>query len=464
MKKKMISIILSVTMVVAFMPSFAFATDEGDNTQDTQGLESMSNETPTIGESSHNIEEYTFNLSETQYFYDGNSHRPEVLCDELTEGQDYQVEYESEYYYEEYEYYDEDYEEPVTDYEEVEREPTGAGTYHVYIHGIGSYTGSVVLEYIIIETSITLNKTSVSLYRNGTYGLKATVDNPNGNTTYTSSNSKVASVSDMGKITAKSKGSATITVKNGFAKVTVKVTVKNPKLNMTKATIYLNSSKILKITGKIGKATFKSSNIKVASVNKAGKIIAKTKGTCTITVKTNGITLKCKVTVKNPCLSKGKLTLYNTDKYKLKVLGGRGKIVWKSSNKKVATVTSTGVVRGKKGGTCTITAKRGLYTLKCKIRIPKHYEDYSRIPDFGALYGKIAAQRDYSDGNAIIYKASKKYYKKYIKALKKKGFKYYQSSDGVKIYINGYFDIVGVIHKKGLMVVVYQNLWDSLDE
>ena len=229
---------------------------------------------------------------------------------------------------------------------------------------------------------------------------------------------------------------------------------------MTKATIYLNTSKTLKITGKIGKATFKSSNKKVASVNVAGKITAKKKGTCTITVKTNGITLKCKVTVKNPSLSKSKLAVYNTDKYKLKVLGGKGKITWKSSNKTVATVTSKGVVRGKKGGACTITAKRGQYTMKCKIKVPKHYKGYSKIPDFGALYGKTAAKRDYSESNAIAYKADKSYLNKYINVLKKKGFKYYQSSEGVKIYVNSAYDVVGVIHKKGLMVVVYQNAKD----
>lgn len=499
MKKKIISIILSVTMVVSFMPSFAFAADEVDDPQETQDLESVVdeisapdektkdgtepepksedpvkvngenriiNEAPTTATkgSSYNIEDYTFELSEKKYFYDGNSHLPEVLCDELTEGTDYQVEYEPEYYSVEEEEYDWDLDEWITNYYEEERDPTGAGTYHVYITGISPYSGSVELEYQIIATSISLNKTSVSLYRKGAFGLKATVKNPNGNTTYTSSNPKVATVSSTGKITAKTKGSATITVKNGFVKKTVKVTVKNPKLNMTKATIYLYAKKTLKITGKVGKATFKSSNKKVAVVNKSGKITAKRKGTCTITVKTNGITLKCKVTVKNPRLSKSKLTLYNTDKYKLKVLGGKGKIKWKSSNKKIATVTSKGVVRGKKGGTCTITAKRGKFTLKCKIRVPKHYEGYSKIPDFGALYGKTAAHRDYSDGNSIVYKASKSYYKKYIKALKKKGFVYYQSSQGVKIYMNGIFDIVGVVHKKGLMVVVYQNIWESYDE
>ncbi|MBR0455056.1 MAG: Ig-like domain-containing protein [Firmicutes bacterium] len=468
MKKKIVSIILSVSMVVAFIPSFAFAVGGVENPQETPDPGSVSevvtvpdaetvevtepapepeappvvnkenriinaDPTTTTKDSSYNIGDYKFALSETTYFYDGNPHLPEVICAELTKDKDYKVEGNA---------------------------STDPGTYHISITGIEPYTGSIELEYTIVETSISLNETSVSLYRNGTFGLKATVSNPNGDTTYSSSDTAVASVSASGVITAKAKGSATITVKNGFANKTVNVTVKNPNLNMTKATIYLNTSKTLKITGKIGKATFKSSNKKVASVNVAGKITAKKKGTCTITVKTNGITLKCKVTVKNPSLSKSKLAVYNTDKYKLKVLGGKGKITWKSSNKTVATVTSKGVVRGKKGGACTITAKRGQYTMKCKIKVPKHYKGYSKIPDFGALYGKTAAKRDYSESNAIAYKADKSYLNKYINVLKKKGFKYYQSSEGVKIYVNSAYDVVGVIHKKGLMVVVYQNAKD----
>ena len=477
MKRKIISIILSVAMVVSFMPSFAFAADEMDNPEGAQDVEAAADELSdldeenriinanpptTTEESSYNIEDYTFELSETQYFYDGNPHIPEVLCDELTEGTDYRVEYESEWYSVEEEEYDWDMEEWITYYRDEERDPTGAGTYHVYIYGIGDYTGSVELEYKIIATSISLNKTSVSLYLKGTFGLKATVANPNGNTTYSSSNTKVASVSSTGIITAKAKGSATITVKNGFAKKTVKVTVNNPKLNMTKATIYIGTNKTLKITGKVGNATFTSSNKKVAAVNSAGKITAKKKGACTITVKTNGITLKCNVTVKNPKLSKSKLTIYNTDKYKLKVLGGKGKIKWKSSNKSVATVSSKGVVKGKKGGTCTITAKRGKYTMKCKIRVPKHFEGYSKIPDFGAVYGKTAKYRSYDDdGSVVIYKASKSYYNKYMKLLKKKGFSHYMNSSGSKVFMNSNDDLVAVIYKKGLVSIAYINLWET---
>ena len=67
-------------------------------------------------------------------------------------------------------------------------------------------------------------------------------------------------------------------------------------------------------------------------------------------------------------LKKGKtVTAYICSKEvaKLKVSGSKYK--WTSSNKKVATVSSKGIVTAKKKGKTTITAKKGKNTYKCKL-------------------------------------------------------------------------------------------------
>lgn len=148
------------------------------------------------------------------------------------------------------------------------------------------------------QTYITLKKSSASLYVKGTYKIKATVRNAKGKTTYKSSNSKIAKVSSSGKITALKKGKAKITVKNNGVKKTFTVTVKNPKLNATSKTLKKGKTFTIKVTGKIGKATFKSSDKKVATVTSKGKVKAMSKGKATITVTANGVKLKCKITVK----------------------------------------------------------------------------------------------------------------------------------------------------------------------
>ena len=150
---------------------------------------------------------------------------------------------------------------------------------------------------IVKRTTVSLNKYKGTLYVKGSTTIRATVKNGKGKTTYKSSNTKIARVNSVGKITAVKAGKAKITVTNNGAKKIYTVTVKNP---VVKKSVVLTKGKTttLKITGKIGKATFKSSNTKVAKVYANGKIKAMKKGNATVTIKTNGITLKCKVTVK----------------------------------------------------------------------------------------------------------------------------------------------------------------------
>lgn len=150
---------------------------------------------------------------------------------------------------------------------------------------------------IVKRTTVSLNKYNGTLYVKGSTTIRATVKNGKGKTTYKSSNAKIARVNSVGKITAVKAGKAKITVTNNGTKKIYTVTVKNP---VVKKSVVLTKGKTttLKITGKIGKATFKSSNTKVAKAYANGKIKAMKKCNATVTIKTNGITLKCKVTVK----------------------------------------------------------------------------------------------------------------------------------------------------------------------
>jgi uncharacterized protein YjdB len=67
------------------------------------------------------------------------------------------------------------------------------------------------------------------------------------------------------------------------------------------------------------------------------------------------------VNVKKLVLNKKRVTLKKGKKYNLTVtlnpVTATNKITWSSSNKKVATVTSKGVVKAKKKGKATITVK-----------------------------------------------------------------------------------------------------------
>lgn len=116
--------------------------------------------------------------------------------------------------------------------------------------------------------------------------------------TWSTSNKKVATISSKGVVTAKGKGTATITAKVGKKKYTCKVTVQAPKLSKSSATIYVNKTLQLKVSGTTQKVTWSTSNKKVATVTSKGKVTAKAAGKANITAKINGVKFVCKVTVK----------------------------------------------------------------------------------------------------------------------------------------------------------------------
>lgn len=165
--------------------------------------------------------------------------------------------------------------------------------------------GGVYKDVVPVPTPhpvLKLTKNAGSIYVKGTMKTPYKVVEPYGKTTFSSSNTKVAKVNASGVITGVKAGKAVITVKHYKSSVKFTITVKNPTLNKKAVTLAKGKSFTLKVTGKIGKATFKTSNKKVATVNGSGKITvnkkAKKNQKAVITVKSNGIILKCTIKVK----------------------------------------------------------------------------------------------------------------------------------------------------------------------
>ena len=226
-------------------------------------------------------------------------------------------------------------------------------------------------------TRVTLNKTKATLVAGAKLTLKAKLTPAKAKTTLTwsSSNKKVATVTQKGVVKAIGKGTAVITVKTaGGKKATCKITVPEAPtkvtLSKTKATLVVGAKLTLKVKLAPAKAkttlTWSSSNKKVAKVSKSGVVKALKAGTATITVQTaNGKKATCKVTVpvaptkvafakKSYSVKAGKKITLKT---KLTPTKAKTILTWSSSNKKIATVTQKGVVKGIRKGTVTITVK-----------------------------------------------------------------------------------------------------------
>ncbi|MGN1118193.1 MAG: Ig domain-containing protein, partial [Acutalibacteraceae bacterium] len=246
------------------------------------------------------------------------------------------------------------------------------------------------------------NQSVISIYVTETYKLNATVsptEAEDKTVVWTSSNESVATVSSKGTVTGKKAGKAVITCttkdtgKSASCTVIVnkRVAVKGLALNVTSKTIYKGSTYQLKATftpsnASNKKITWSSTDTNVAVVSTSGKVTAVKNGTAYIYAVTQdgNYTAVCKVNVKTHAtgvkLNVSSKTLYIGNTYTLKATvtpstATNKNVTWKSSNKSVATVSSKGVVTGKKAGTATITCttEDGSYKATCKIKVTKFY-------------------------------------------------------------------------------------------
>ncbi|MBL6467949.1 MAG: Ig-like domain-containing protein [Mogibacterium sp.] len=280
------------------------------------------------------------------------------------------------------------------------------------------------------------------------------------NVTWASDNAGIAAVDKNGTVTAKWAGKCEVSaVFPSGSRAVCKVTVEPKGLKYKKKTIRKKARFTNVLVGAKTGVKWSSSNKKVATVNGKGVVKGRKSGTCKVVARFGGKKYACKVTVVNPRLNKKKITVYNSRSFRLKVTGGKGRIRWKSGNKKVATVSKKGTVTALKGGTCTVTAVRNGIALKCRITVPKHYKGY-KIPDFGALYGKRGKFRKADGVTSVQYKAGKKTYQKYLAALKKKNFTFVEKSSGTLVYMNSAGEMVAAAYADGYVGLAFGNIKD----
>lgn len=256
----------------------------------------------------------------------------------------------------------------------------------------------------VAVTGVTLDKTSISIEAGQTAQLTATVQPGNADNqavTWSSSDNNVASVDATGKITANTKGSATITVTtaDGGKTATCTVTVTEPAapvavtgvtLNKNNTTIYTGRTETLTATIQPADATNKavtwtSDNTGVATVNN-GVVTGVSVGSATITAKTadGGFTATCTVTVEEaPIVHPTGVSISKTS-INLQIGGSETltatvtpadannkNITWSTSDATVAAVDKNGKVTGIKAGNATITAttEDGGKTATCSVTV-----------------------------------------------------------------------------------------------
>lgn len=225
-----------------------------------------------------------------------------------------------------------------------------------------------------VEAATKISKGKATLIKGQTTTLK--ISGTKKKAKWSSSKKSVATVSSKGKVTAKKKGTATITAKIGNKKYTCKVTVQTPKISSSKITLSVGETSKLKVNGTDQKITWKSSNKKIATVDKNGKVTGKKAGSVKITATVLNKKYSCTVTVKaKQCkLNAKELDLQVDQLGFLELQGAKGNVTWKSSNPSIVKV-SNGVVLAVKNGKAKITATYQKKKYTCNVTVKKKFSE-----------------------------------------------------------------------------------------
>lgn len=241
-------------------------------------------------------------------------------------------------------------------------------------------------------TSVRLSQNYICLQKNAKCKLRGLAYMSDGTTqsqlTWSSKDTKVATVNASGVVTGKNAGSTFIWATSpdgmwarGIYVEVVATTAAVRQLHITGAKSKMNAGDVLPLSvtaspynAALSGVTFKSSKKSVIAVDVAGTLTAKKEGSATITVKANGRSASAKITVVAPTKKVklmvngqgvgSKMTLKRKKSIALKAVAYsaanevlKTKFTYSSSKKSIATVSSKGKISAKKAGKTTITVK-----------------------------------------------------------------------------------------------------------
>ncbi|MGI6019291.1 MAG: Ig-like domain-containing protein [Marvinbryantia sp.] len=238
---------------------------------------------------------------------------------------------------------------------------------------------AVMMTFTVLKTDASaarISKSSISIYEGQKYNLKV---NGASEVKWKSGNRSVAVVSSKGRVTGRKTGTTMITAKTGGQTLLCSVRVKSraKKVTLNTKNVTLSKGQRFKLRAKVFPASanqqlrWRSSNRNVAVVSSSGSVRAVNPGMTKITATTrdgSNKKISCKITVKKEVQATG----VSLNKKSVSVQEGQmttlvasvlpvsttnKAIKWTSSNEKIATVSTTGVVKAVNKGKTTITVQ-----------------------------------------------------------------------------------------------------------
>ena len=295
---------------------------------------------------------------------------------------------------------------------------TAVGAGSTIITASFSYGGTTYSESCSVtvrEVSVSLSSSSETLMVEENTTLHATTSPSGQSVSWSSSNSRVVTVSSSGRVTAVGSGSATITAEisvNGQSYTdTCWVTVEEPSIRLSSSSLSMSVDDTETLAASVAPIgsyiSWSSSNANVATVNSSGRVTAKSGGSATITaeITVNGQTYtdSCRVTVEQPGvrLSSSNLSMNIGDTMTITATAtpSGSKVTWSSSRPAVAMVDSNGQVTAEGSGSATITARIVVdgttYSDSCSVEVAR-----SVTPPTG--YSLTALEMEFHSSDFIL--------------------------------------------------------------
>ncbi|WP_172917589.1 Ig-like domain-containing protein [Capnocytophaga canis] len=255
---------------------------------------------------------------------------------------------------------------------------------------------------VIAVESVSLSEEQITLVEGNTYSLTATVlpaNATNKKVTWTSANTAIATVDDLGKVTGVASGTVYITATTKDSKKTASCKVTVSKKVITVAYVSLDNETITLLEGDTKtlvatvsptnatnkKITWTTTDKTIATVDANGKVTAITAGVVSITATTEdgGKKASCRVTVEknivavtNVSIQPESIVLAIGNQRQLSATvsptnATNKKVTWTSADPSIATVTANGKVTGVASGTVYITAttEDGGKKASCKVTV-----------------------------------------------------------------------------------------------
>jgi uncharacterized protein YjdB len=260
----------------------------------------------------------------------------------------------------------------------------------------GNLVATCTLTITVYVSSVTITPTTFTLHTGSTRQLTATIVPSNATNkavTWSSANTSVATVNSLGVVTGISAGSTTIraqTVNGGFistSAVTVtigvqKITQITSNLSLVKGATFQSTATIMPSDATNKTVTWSSAIASIATVSNSGLITAVGNGTGIISCftqdgnKTSSIIVRVTTPVSSVRLNQTAITLSRNATYQLLSIispstASNRAVTWSSSNSAIATVSSSGNVRGVAIGSAVITDQTsdGSFRAACNITV-----------------------------------------------------------------------------------------------